>query len=308
MNKREVRSTPHTIPKRKQSHGVINELDNVDFIPYNVHSSYQEALLYVFEDNEAVIKMIIKGRSPTMKHVSRTYSVALDWVFDRINLDPKIQIKYTDTKNQLADILTKGNFTRDEWNHLLCLFDIRHFSPTTCSEVMSKRTQKDSGEEIVTAKSQPMMNLVSRCSERTPDVLASTASGSQGKTRYESQLPLSSWNEQHQRTGRPVLDAYSPSCSEWIGDKSWSSQEWKSDELMEVRTGRPVYEQPPGSFTQHTDRFIVDDDDMDSDIVTESDLSLKSRSFLRRVNDRVRKMQDQSSKMKQDSNKHSLIW
>ena len=33
-------------------------------------------------------------------------------------LDPKIQIKYIDTKNQLADTLTKGNFTRDEWNHL----------------------------------------------------------------------------------------------------------------------------------------------------------------------------------------------
>ena len=27
---------------------------------------------------------------------------------------PKIQIKYIDTKNQLADILTKGNFTHDE--------------------------------------------------------------------------------------------------------------------------------------------------------------------------------------------------
>ena len=36
----------------------------------------------------------------------------------------KIQIKYIDTKNQLADILTKGNFTRDEWNHLLCSFNI----------------------------------------------------------------------------------------------------------------------------------------------------------------------------------------
>ena len=36
----------------------------------------------------------------------------------------KIKIKYFDTKNQLADILTKGNFTRDEWNHLLCLFNI----------------------------------------------------------------------------------------------------------------------------------------------------------------------------------------
>ena len=34
----------------------------------------------------------------------------------------KIQIKHIDTKNQLADIPTKGNFTRDEWNHLLCIF------------------------------------------------------------------------------------------------------------------------------------------------------------------------------------------
>ena len=71
------------------------------------------------EDNEAVIKMIIKGRSPTMRHVSRTHRVALDWLFDRINLDSKIQIKYIDTKNQFADISIKGNFTRDEWNHLL---------------------------------------------------------------------------------------------------------------------------------------------------------------------------------------------
>ena len=123
---------------------MINDLDNVDFIPSNVNSSHQEALLYVFEDNEAVIKMIFKGRSPTMRHVSRTHRVALDWLFDRINLDPKIQIKYIDTKNQLADILTKGNFTRDEWNHLLGLFNISHLSYTNCSEVVSKRTQKDS--------------------------------------------------------------------------------------------------------------------------------------------------------------------
>ena len=47
-----------------------------------------------------------------MRHVTRTHRVALDWLFDRINLDTKIQIKYMDTKNQLADILTKGNFTR----------------------------------------------------------------------------------------------------------------------------------------------------------------------------------------------------
>ena len=56
-----------------------------------------------------------------MRHVSRTHRVALDWLFDRINLDPKIQIRYIDTKHQLADMLTKSNITRDEWNNLLHL-------------------------------------------------------------------------------------------------------------------------------------------------------------------------------------------
>ena len=54
-------------------------MENIDSVPSNVQSSRQEALLYVFEDNEAVIKMIIKGRSPTMRHVFRTHRVALDW-------------------------------------------------------------------------------------------------------------------------------------------------------------------------------------------------------------------------------------
>ena len=78
-------------------------MDNVDIVPSNVRFSHQEALLYVFEDNEAVIKMIIKGRSPTRTLVSRTHRVAFGRLFDRINLDPKIQIKHIDTKNQLAD-------------------------------------------------------------------------------------------------------------------------------------------------------------------------------------------------------------
>ena len=97
-----------------------------------------------------------------MRHVSRTHRVALDWLFDRINLDPKIQIKYIDTKNQLADILPKGNFTRNEWNHLLCLFNISHFSSINKCKAMSKRTQEDAGEERVTAKSRPMMSLIAR--------------------------------------------------------------------------------------------------------------------------------------------------
>ena len=140
------------VHKRHKSHKKIDVMKDIDSVPSNVQSKRQEALLYVFEDNEAVIKMIIKGRSPTMRHVTRTHRVALDRLPDRINLDPKIQIKNIDTKGQIAEIQTKGNFTRDEWNHLLRLFNISHSSFTVCSSAMAKRIQQGSREERVTAK------------------------------------------------------------------------------------------------------------------------------------------------------------
>ena len=143
-----------------------------------------------------------------MRHVSRTHRVALDWLFDRINLDSKIQIiKYIDTKNQLADILTKGNFTRDEWNHLLCSFIFRHFSPTVCSAAMAKRSQQDSGGERVTAKSKPM-NLIAR----TPSVVSSSTSVSPGKRFYGNQDPRKSVVVDD-RSGQPENGTTSSSSS-----------------------------------------------------------------------------------------------
>ena len=224
-------------------------LKDIDSVPSNVQSAHQEALLYVFEDNEAVIKMIMKGRSPTMRHVSRTHRVALDWLFDRNNVDPKIQIEYIDTKNQLADILTKGSFTRDEWNHLLCLFNISHFSSTVCSETMAKRLQQDSGEERVTAKSRKMMSLIAR----VPSNVSSSTSVSPGKRSYGNQNPWSTIAEKEEGSGRPDIgidrkkasDHYyheqfmesfsSASYSKCDDDYAWSSQEWKTDTEIDVR-------------------------------------------------------------------------
>ena len=143
---------------------------NIVYIPPNTTLSGFSAMLYVFEDKEAVVKMIIKGRNPTTRHVSRTHRVALDWLFDRINLDSKIQIRYLDTKHHLADMLTKGNFTRDEWNNLLHLFNISHFSSICCTKnfrwiscsTMAKRIQDQKEEDRVVSKSRPAaMNLSS---------------------------------------------------------------------------------------------------------------------------------------------------
>ena len=168
-----------------------------------------------------------------MRHVSRTHRVALDWLFDRINLDPKIQIKYIDTKNQLADILTKGNFSRDEWNHLLTLFNISHFSSTACIAAMAKRAQQESGEGRVTAKSRPMMNLTAR----TPSFVSSSASSNPGRTSYgyqdsERSVPIDA------RTVKPVETSRSDYLQEDYG-RSWSSQEWKSGAAEHDRSGKP---------------------------------------------------------------------
>ena len=46
-NLHEVRAAPHKLQKRKKSHGMTDDLDNVDFISSNVNSSRQEALLCV---------------------------------------------------------------------------------------------------------------------------------------------------------------------------------------------------------------------------------------------------------------------
>ena len=59
------------VKKHQTSRGKINVMKDIDSVPSNVQSSHQEVLLNVSENNEAVIKMIIKGRSPTMRHVSR---------------------------------------------------------------------------------------------------------------------------------------------------------------------------------------------------------------------------------------------
>ena len=126
---------PSTKPRQKHQLKEANEmLINCQMcITYPPTHILLKAKLDIFEDNEALIKMIIKGRSPTMRHVSRNHRVALDWLFDRINLEPKFRIKNVDTKNQLADMLTRKSFTRDEWNHLLRLFNIVSFSMFSCS-------------------------------------------------------------------------------------------------------------------------------------------------------------------------------
>ena len=72
----------------------------------------------------------------------------------------------------------------------------------------------------------------------------------------------------------------------------------EEEEENHDRTERPVVCPQRGAH-----QFVIEDDE------TESEVSLGSRSFLHRVNEQVRKRQNQSLKdAVKDSDKHSVIW
>ena len=184
-------SRNHKSNTKQEGNRDVDQVSHVDYVTTNANSSQSESQLYIFEDNEAVIEMI-KGGSPTMRHVSKTRvglrTKALRWrqscelrLIGRSTESiwtPKIQIKYVDTKNQLADMPTKENFTRDEWDQLLHLLNIMNLSMFSCSHflsnrkqsVVSKRAQERTSEKSAVAKPRPM-NLVSStllCAKKNP--------------------------------------------------------------------------------------------------------------------------------------------
>ena len=116
-----------------------------------------------------------------------THRFAVDWLFDRIHLDSKIQIRYIDTKHQVADILTKGNYTRHEWNNLLHLFNISHFllhslhQKFQLGELYYDRTKiQEQKEERFVSKSRPSLNrssLFATSSSAASSPIASKSAG-----------------------------------------------------------------------------------------------------------------------------------
>ena len=69
---------------------------------------------------------------------------------------------------------------------MLNLFNISHFSSTACTAAMAKRAQQESGEERVTAKSRPMMNL--NLTARIPSVCRIQLHQTQGGPRMDIKI------------------------------------------------------------------------------------------------------------------------
>ena len=67
----------------------------------------RDIVLTVYEDNEAMIKIMMSGRNPTMRHVGRTDRVSIQWLHELFQ-EPYLKLEHVDTKRQAADIFTKA--------------------------------------------------------------------------------------------------------------------------------------------------------------------------------------------------------
>ena len=74
-----VRSIPKIWTKLKPPTLEQRYLRKINHVDPNTILSHHDALLYIVEDSEAEINIDIKERSPTMRHVSRTHRMDLDW-------------------------------------------------------------------------------------------------------------------------------------------------------------------------------------------------------------------------------------
>ena len=78
--------------------------------------SFWHAQMYIIDDNDAVIRMLVKDRSLNLCRVAITHKVYPDWLFERISWDLVDSFRYVRANEQVADFFTDSSFTSAQWN------------------------------------------------------------------------------------------------------------------------------------------------------------------------------------------------
>ena len=186
---------------------------------------------------------------------------------------------------------------------------------------MAKRAQQESGEERVTAKSRPMMNLTARM----PSVVSSSASSNPGRTSYGYQDPGKSVPSDD-RTGKLVQPSQ-PDYSKKDYGQSWSSQEWKSGAAAHDRSGKPEKtswrmvrqvaphrEEPLRGRNAHSVRYgeMIHDGSVKPETVNHQEQAYSEKfvmgSDAAEFVNKVRKRQKRTSNVVESGDEHSIIW
>ena len=82
--------------------------------------------LTVHEDNQACIKVVQKGYSSKLRHLTRTHKIDLSSLKELLD-DGTYSMQYINTEDQAADIFTKG-LPVHKWDKALELLGMRRLS------------------------------------------------------------------------------------------------------------------------------------------------------------------------------------
>ena len=79
--------------------------------------------LLCHEDNQAMIRVCVTGRNPTMRYLSRTQGLNVGWLYERLQ-SPELELGYTMSSEMAADIFTKSFTCRIKWLEVCRLVDL----------------------------------------------------------------------------------------------------------------------------------------------------------------------------------------
>ena len=68
----------------------------------------------LLEDNESTYQIIKSGKNPTMRHITRTHGVNIQWLHD-LYKKGEFRAIYTSSESQCADIFTKSFKDVPKW-------------------------------------------------------------------------------------------------------------------------------------------------------------------------------------------------
>ena len=81
--------------------------------------------VYLFEDNQATLRIIQTGKYPTLRHVRRMHGVSISWLHDAYNAGHYLPWDCA-TDFQAADVFTKHFTDMSKWHHALDFIGIVH--------------------------------------------------------------------------------------------------------------------------------------------------------------------------------------
>ena len=115
----ETRARPAALEMNPYS----SRFDPAKYFAYTEKPKHTTTLI-IAEDNEAVIKIVHKARSMALRHLPRTHTIDVRWLFE-VCSQPRVRMTYTNTKQQIADLMTKAITQPATWAHLLDIAQIR---------------------------------------------------------------------------------------------------------------------------------------------------------------------------------------